>query len=223
LERIISKVTKRLTGIARRAFSPEPEWRKHKRLVDREFDSASGLDTGGITHLKGLGVPREAWSEGFPHIAVDPDEFAAALDAVELDLSMLTFVDFGSGKGRALLLAAEHPFKRIIGVEFAEPLVQTARANLRQYGQTHDVRRIEVVHSDATKYDLPEEPLLVFLYNPFGESMMKAVAERTRESLRSAPREAVILYLNPFHANAWADAGFSEIKRGAHFRVFALT
>jgi SAM-dependent methyltransferase len=208
--------------MAQRAFGPEPEWRKHKRLVDQEFDAANGIDTGGITHLKGLGVPRDAWSEGFPHIAVDPEEFSTALSAVELDLSKLTFVDFGSGKGRALLLAAEHPFRRIIGVEFAQPLVETARANLHHYGETHDVRRIEVVHFDATKYDLPNEPLLIFLYNPFGDLMMKAVAEKTRESLRSSPRDAVILYLNPFHASAWTDAGFSEVRRGPHFSVLAL-
>jgi tRNA G46 methylase TrmB len=33
-----------------------------------------------------------------------------------------TFFDFGSGKGRALHLASEFPFKNIIGVEFSSKL-----------------------------------------------------------------------------------------------------
>jgi SAM-dependent methyltransferase len=216
---LIGRLMKRISATVRRIFGPEPEWRKHKRAVDHDFDSTYGIDTGGITQLKGLGVPREAWSEGGPHIAVDPDEFATALEAVDLDLSRLTFIDLGSGKGRALMLAAEYPFQRIIGVEFAEPLVATARANIQRLSETRDVSRIEVVHSDALKYDLPAEPEMIFLYNPFGASMMKVVAERTRASLAAAPRKLVVLYLNPFHADAWVDAGFTQIKRGDHFSV----
>lgn len=219
---LILRSARKLAAITRRAFGPEPEWQKHKRVVDRDFDSTHGIDTGGITHLKGLGVPREAWSEGGPHIAVDPDEFATALDAIEGDLSRLTFVDFGSGKGRALMLAAEYPFRRIIGVEFAEPLVKTARENIRRLSETRDVSAIEVIHCDALKYDLPTEPELVFLYNPFGPSMMKVVAERARASLSAAPRDMVVLYLNPFHVDAWIDVGFTETQRGGHFSVLEL-
>jgi SAM-dependent methyltransferase len=218
----IARATWKLIGIGRRTFGSEAEWVKRKRSVDRDFDAAHGIDTWGITQLKGLGVPRESWSESVPHIAVDPDEFASALSAVDVDLSKLTFVDFGSGKGRALLLAADYPFRRIIGVEFAEPLVQTAQTNIRRYGERHDVSRIEVVHSDALKYDLPAEPELIFLYNPFGPTMMKVVAERTRASLTAAPRDAVVLYLNPFHVEAWIDAGFMELKRGSHFSLLKL-
>lgn len=218
----IARSVRKLTAIAQRAFGPEPEWQKHKRAVDRDFDSAYGIDTGGITQLKKLGVPREAWSEGGPHIAVDPDEFSAAVDAVDLDLSRLTFIDLGSGKGRALMLAADYPFRRIIGVEFAEPLVATARANIQHLSGTRDVSRVEVIHSDALKYDLPIEPEMLFLYNPFGSSMMKVVAERTRASLAASPREMVILYLNPFHLDAWIDAGFTQIQRGPHFSVLEL-
>jgi SAM-dependent methyltransferase len=219
---LIGKAVRRLTSAVRHAFGPEPEWRKHKRAVDQDFDSTYGIDTGGITQLKGLGVPREAWSEGGPHIAVDPDEFAAAIHSVDLDLAQLTFIDLGSGKGRALMLAAEYPFRRIIGVEFAEPLVETARANIQHLSQTRDVSRIEVIHSDALKYDLPTEPELIFLYNPFGSSMMKVVAERTRASLATAPRDLAVLYLNPFHLDAWIEAGFTEIRKGDHFSVLAV-
>ncbi|MBK8386616.1 MAG: class I SAM-dependent methyltransferase [Candidatus Accumulibacter sp.] len=41
------------------------------------------------------------------------------LSTLGLDWRRYTFVDFGAGKGRVLLLAAELPFKNIIGVEFS--------------------------------------------------------------------------------------------------------
>src|SRR5580692_3477265 len=41
-----------------------------------------------------------------------------------------TFVDVGAGMGRAMLLAAEHPFHAVIGVELYPALVRIARRNL---------------------------------------------------------------------------------------------
>ena len=41
-----------------------------------------------------------------------------------------TFVDVGSGKGRVLLLAARHPFKRVVGIEFSPSLCEQARRNI---------------------------------------------------------------------------------------------
>ena len=40
------------------------------------------------------------------------------------------------GQGRVLMLAAEYPFKRIVGVEFSESLDRTARQNLTKLGGT---------------------------------------------------------------------------------------
>jgi hypothetical protein len=42
-----------------------------------------------------------------------------------------TVIDFGSGKGRALIVASECPFRRIIGVEFALELHRDAQQNIR--------------------------------------------------------------------------------------------
>ena len=47
---------------------------------------------------------------------------AALRDAPVRDVSGYTFVDLGSGKGRMLFVAAERPFRRVIGVEFSRSL-----------------------------------------------------------------------------------------------------
>ena len=216
---LLVRAIRKVVGVTRRTFGPEPAWRRHKRTIDHAFDSAHDVDTGGITQLKAVGVPRSRWRESVPHIAVDPGEFKAALSAIEVDLSRFTFIDLGSGKGRALLLAAHYPFRRIIGVEFAEPLVATARENLRRASTTHDVSRIDVIHSDVLKYEFPNDPVLIFMYNPFGDATMREVARRARASLDSSAREMLVLYLNPFQMDAWRDAGFTLINQGPHFVI----
>ena len=55
---------------------------------------------------------------------------------LDVDHSEFTFVDYGLGKGRVLMLATEYPFKRIVGVEFSESLDRTARQNLTKLGVT---------------------------------------------------------------------------------------
>src|SRR5215469_11495850 len=42
------------------------------------------------------------------------------------DFANYTFIDIGSGKGRMLFVAAEYPFEKVIGVEFAVDLHEIA-------------------------------------------------------------------------------------------------
>ncbi|MFQ5625226.1 MAG: hypothetical protein ACE5FM_01055 [Methyloligellaceae bacterium] len=44
------------------------------------------------------------------------------LDGLKEDLSQYSFVDFGSGRGRVLLAAAERPFLAVRGIEFSSKL-----------------------------------------------------------------------------------------------------
>lgn len=201
-----------LAARMKRLLTPEAEWLKKKKRVDREFDAQHGVDTGGYTYLSTLRIKSPNWREGTSHIAADPEEFASAMSAVDADLSRLTFIDLGSGKGRALMLAKQYPFKRILGVEFSDKLVATARKNLPD---------IETICADAAQYELPNEPTLLLLYNPFGRPIMDVVARNTRASLEKSPRELIVLYLNPFHLESWTEAGF-KVSRGEHFAVIAL-
>jgi SAM-dependent methyltransferase len=209
--RVASRLRQRLASV----LGPQPEWVKKKRVVDAQFDSALGVDTGGITVLKRLDVAGDA-QDGVPHIASDPDEFSAAMAALGIDFTRFTFVDLGAGKGRALLLAARHGFRRIVGVEFARELVEVAQRNLKVAGDAAGVTTI--LHQDATTYDLPDEPLVLFLYNPFGARTMEAVARRTRASFDRNPRPLHVVYVVPEQLQAWVDAGFVAERRD-HFAI----
>ena len=114
------------------------------------------------------------------------------------DYSEYTFVDFGSGKGRVLLLAAEHPFRSVHGVEVNKELHEQAVENIRNARRfrrrCNDVRSYNI---DATKYDFPLTPLALYFFNPFGRDVMKIVLERLRASLGQTPRDALVMTLAP--------------------------
>src|SRR6516165_9854438 len=97
----------------------------------------------------------------------------------KLDFREFTFIDLGSGKGRTLLMASDYPFQRIVGVELLPSLNEIAQQNLAQYqSESQKCFAIESTCADATTFDLPLTPLVIYLFNPFPEpGMRRALAE----------------------------------------------
>jgi hypothetical protein len=62
---------------------------------------------------------------------------------------------------------------------------------------------MEFVCADASKYTLPDGPLVLFLYNPFGRPVMEVVVDRVSADLGANPRRFVILYFTPKHSDIW--------------------
>lgn len=209
-----SRAAQRLGYRLTHTFGPQPDWVKKKQVVDSQFDAAHGVDTGGITELKRLQVAGDA-QDSVPHIASDPDEFHSAMGALGIDHRRFTFVDIGAGKGRALLLAARYGFKRIVGVEFARELVEVAQRNIQASRLSIPT---SILHQDATRYDLPDEPVVQFMYNPFGGKTMAAVARRTRASFDRNPRPLHVVYVVPKELDTWVQAGFVAEQRD-HYAI----
>jgi len=165
-------------------------WRLREEFFPEKhpYDQLTGCDTSGMIHASRLGPEAEDYQP------VDPDVFRARLDRLPEELAAFTFVDIGCGKGRALLLAEEYPFRKIIGVEFSRKLAKIAAANAAKIGS----QRISVVHTDAREFHFPPEPLVVFLYNPFSGEILRSIMKR----LGSHPSSLYILYVNPVHSGA---------------------
>ncbi|MFV0294513.1 MAG: methyltransferase domain-containing protein [Hyphomicrobiaceae bacterium] len=108
------------------------------------------------------------------------------------------YVDFGCGKGRTLIAAARHPYGRVIGVEFAKELARLAVANVA-FAQGRRAGSVEIVEADASEFMLPETPLVVFLFNPFGSPVIDRVAVRVAQSYAARPRPLFVAYFNPVH------------------------
>ena len=195
--------------IAPRANPPGPEviknWRVFRRLrswVVRAdgwwFDKTRNVETAGGETVARLTLAGSAKS-GFDYLPIRPALARQALRRLPVrDHSAYTFVDLGSGKGRMLFLAAEYPFHKIQGVEFALELHQQANRNIGAYcSSKRPGVHINSMYIDAVDYCFPDGNLVIYLFNPFGLEVMKKVFANLEASIRKHPSHVVVAFLNP--------------------------
>jgi len=191
--------------------------RRRSYEVDRRFDREHGTDTSGIVRLQLLDIPSENRDLGNRYQAIDPSIFRKMIEALDIECARFVFVDYGSGKGRALLLASEYPFRRIVGVEFAPDLHRVAVRNVAVFRSERQVcRNIEPLCMDALLFELPPEPLALFFNNPFEGPLMKKVLAKIAESGRRHPRPIyLILAGDTVHGPSIGAAGFERLDPAA--------
>jgi len=119
------------------------------------------------------------------------------------------FVDFGSGKGRALLLAILYGFHRVVGVEFAQNLCSVAEHNLNGFrDRTRRQFEADVVNVDAAFYPVNDDDCVFFFNNPFDSTVLEQVLSNIRLSLQSKHRLIHIVYAEPKHRQVLDDDPF---------------
>jgi SAM-dependent methyltransferase len=126
-----------------------------------------------------------------------------------LDPTDRTFVDMGSGKGRAVLLAAERSFREVVGVEHRWFLHWRAQRNVANC-KVPLVAPVRLVQSDAARWAFPDGPAVIFMYNPFPEHILRAVLRNVRHP------DTLLAYVNPLHEGAVLAAGWEELARQDH-------
>jgi SAM-dependent methyltransferase len=198
--------------------------RGRRQAVGREqaFDREFGVDTAGLVRLSDLRIQSGNWVYGHEYQGIDPSALRKMLRELDIRHEDFTFVDFGSGKGRALLLAAEFPFRKIIGVEFAPALHEAARENLRVCRKDrlrcHD---IELVCQDAVTYPIPDGPAVFYFYNPFVREVMAKVVHNIRAALERRPRDAVVLYYAPEFDDLWQQVpGLRKVRSAPGYSTY---
>jgi SAM-dependent methyltransferase len=139
-----------------------------------------------------------------------------------LNFRDFTFIDLGCGKGRTLLMASDYPFRRIVGVELLPSLHQIAQQNLRQYkSEAQKCFALQAICADANDFSFPDEPLVLYLFNPLPESGMRCVRANLEQSLRTHPRAFYILYHNPLLEHVLSESAVLRKLAGTHqYSVF---
>jgi SAM-dependent methyltransferase len=125
------------------------------------------------------------------------------------------FVDFGSGKGRVLYLAAHYPFRTVIGVEISDKLNRIARKNLEKHLDRFVCKDVQLVTSDVAHYDIPDALTVAYFNNPFLGAVFTGIIDRICESLKENPREFRIIYFNPMMHDYVLHKGFRLIRRAS--------
>jgi SAM-dependent methyltransferase len=181
------------------------------------FDLQYGTDTGGYLRPAELGGSRNHDQMNNGYSAVAPSVFREAchrwretLPPSASRLEAYTFVDVGAGKGRALLLAAELPFRKVIGVELNEGLAAIAQRNIAAWSRkAHPRTKIRMNCQDALEFDWPRSPLLIYLNNPFECALVKQLAARVAAA--AGGRIVDLLYVNPACADSLTRSGLFKL------------
>jgi SAM-dependent methyltransferase len=142
---------------------------------------------------------------GALHSPYQPTEAALFHEMIEAlreqthaDFHEFVFIDLGSGKGRTLLMASDYPFRRIVGVELLPALHRAAQENISKYqNESQKCFVLESICADASEFAFPDEPTVLYLFNPFPESGLRRVMANLERSVKAHPRVVYVLYHNP--------------------------
>lgn len=185
-----------------------------------EFDLVHNSDTEKIREIGSLDID----SENACHaVRYQPSPYALATQLIyslPIDYSQFTFIDFGAGKGRVILIAAQRPFDAVIGIEFSKELCQIANKNIGMIPPEQRVAlKAECLFNDATQFQPPLAPLVCYFYNPFGEPIMRKVIDALESSLKKVPRELYVIYVHPEHRALFDSKTYFDVKEEDDFYI----
>src|SRR6266446_4767824 len=192
--------------------------RRRQRYGDADFDWEHRVNT---TSAAVGWRDRLLGAFNSPYQPTDAALFHEMLDVLRershSDFRDFVFLDFGSGKGRTLLMASDYSFSRIVGVELLPALQQAAQENLSKYrSESQKCFALESICGDATEFPFPAEPMVLFLFNPFPEAGLKRVITDLEESLRAHPRSVYVLYHNPLLEHVLSESAALKKIGGTH-------
>jgi SAM-dependent methyltransferase len=175
-----------------------------ERSAGRRFDHDYGVTTQAILFLTDLDPDQvgDAGAHATHYEAVPVGDFRALMAELPPEAIVAsTFVDVGAGMGRAMLLAAEYPFKQVVGIEISPGLYEVARDNIeRADRERRACRDLRLVRGDARSWSYPPGNLVAFMYNPFDGDAMRATLGSILH--RTEPGTTWLLYHTPAESEA---------------------
>src|SRR5665213_1012105 len=172
------------------------------------FDQIHGVETSGLVPAANLitGHPNDEHVTAYYGVA--PSILRTLIDLWRETpppepIHNYTFVDIGAGKGRAMLVASELPFRQVIGIELNPAMAATAQQNLDHWRNTHTtddtaprLAPTQLIEQDALTFDFPSAPTLVFLFHPFEAPVLKLLLRRIETQFAKRSGTLDILYVN---------------------------
>jgi len=172
------------------------------------FDQVHGVETSGLVPAANLitGHPNDEHVTAYYGVA--PSILRTLIDLWRETpppepIYAYTFIDIGAGKGRAMLVASELPFRQIIGIELNPAMAAIARHNLDHWHQSHAgdttaprLAPTQLLEQDALTFDFPATPTLAFLFHPFEAPVLRQLLRRIETQFARRPGTFDILYVN---------------------------
>lgn len=152
-----------------------------------------GLRTGELD--LGIIQPDEGENKGYE--PVDYLCFDILMEHIDIIPDESVFLDYGCGKGRAVILAGLRPFKKVIGVELSPVMSAAARQHVEGARKKLATGELEIVTTDARTFSVPDDVTHIFLFNPFVGDVLKDVLSQIKASLHRQERRLTIMYMLP--------------------------
>lgn len=163
--------------------------------IARRWDKTHNVDTAGSIQLRFLDVIGPNRDFGNECVCTSPKSFDHIMQHLPQDLSRYTFIDIGAGKSRTLLLASRYAFQKVTGVEFARELVAISRQNIANFRDPEQkCRDVMIEAGDAAEYAFPNDPLIVYFYNPFSPEVFDTVINNLIATLSTSRQECYVVY-----------------------------
>jgi SAM-dependent methyltransferase len=166
-----------------------------KSILGYSFDLRHGVRTAGKIQLDGLNIQSRNKKLGTFYIATPQYEFKGIISQLGIDAARYSFIDVGCGMGRVVLYAMDHRFARVTGVEFSPYLADIARRNVEKYSRRPRTSA-QIVTADAAEYGLPNEPCVLWLFNPFVAAVTSEVLANVHRAYLAGNRDIFIIWYN---------------------------
>ena len=197
---------------------------KYLKLKENRFDNKYGLETGKSesNYLNKISSPNTEFAVAYEAIQADVfKKMMKNITSIIQNTNDFIFLDLGSGKGRALLYSAEYSFKKCIGVEFSQELHAIAVENIASYqNNTTGSNNFELLCMDVENYDLPEDNLVLFMYNPFTGKVMQSVLDKIKLFVENNQNDLVILYRNPTCADLFDTDFLTKVITADSYHIY---
>jgi len=150
------------------------------------FDFKHGVDTFRPVSNKTLFAPEQQRE----HNRYVPTTFAL-MDSILahmsqwVDFRQCDFLDYGSGKGKAIIAAAKQPFNSLTGVEYSRRLHNIAINNLHKLALSE---KTQLINCDAANYRPTPKQRVIYFFNPFTGQALEQCLYNIKNSATKHPR-----------------------------------
>lgn len=181
------------------------------------IDELYGIETSGRISPGKLRSGTESDIYNIGYGGVQPSPLRKVLSNIP-DIETACFLDIGCGKGRALAVATEFPFRRILGVELSPTLTRIAEHNAGiMASRFPDRTPIEVFEGDALEFELPTGFTVAYFYHPGYGPLVPRIAARLVDHVSNRENRILVVYCNPIRGDVFDDnPAFERYYAGCH-------
>lgn len=133
---------------------------------------------------------------------------AEYFDSIKDNVGTPSIIDIGCGKGGMLYFFFGLGLKKVAGLEYSNELCMICKKNMQKLNIDANI-----ICGDAAEYDKYEVYDYFYLYNPFGEEVVKSFVENLIKNQKEHERTIHVIYTYPVHMDIFLDMGFEVEKQ----------